>query len=118
MTGGRAPKQAGDRFERDVVAYLRDHGHVYAERCYGAGRPDDRGDIDGLPGWVIQVKAERRLDIGTALTAAEAQRRDRLQYAAAICKRRNHPTGDAYVVVSLETFAAIAGDTRQEGQTG
>ena len=53
----------------------------------------------------------RDLDVAGAVSrAAERQRPDRLHYAAAICKRRNHSTGDAYVVVTLETFAAIAGD--------
>lgn len=111
MTGGRAPKRAGDRFERDVVAFLVARGYGYAERAYGAGRPDDRGDIDGLPGWIIQCKAEKTLDVAGALRAAETQCPDHLHYPAAICKRKGHPIGAAYVVMSLETFAAIAGET-------
>jgi hypothetical protein len=110
MTGGRRPKQAGDRFERDVVAYLVAHGYPYVERAYGAGRPDDRGDLDGLPGWVVQVRATKRQDLAGALGDAERQRRDHLELAAAILKRRNHSTGQAYVVMTLETFAAVAGE--------
>lgn len=111
MTGGRAPKRAGDRFERDVVAYLVANSYPYAERAYGAGRPDDRGDVDGVPGWTLQLKAEQRLDVAGALDSAERQRGDRLHgYAAAILKRRNKPVAAAYVVMTLETFAAIAGE--------
>jgi hypothetical protein len=110
MAGGRAPKAAGDRFERDVVSYLVAHGYPYAERAYGAGRPDDHGDIDGLPGWVLQCRAEQRMNLAGALDAAHVQLRDHMHYAAAILKRRNHSTGEAYVVMTLETFAAIAGD--------
>lgn len=46
----------GDRAEREVVQALRALGLVDADRAYGAGRCDDRGDIDGLPGVVAQVK--------------------------------------------------------------
>lgn len=112
VSGGRGPKRAGDNFERAVVAYLVANSYPYAERAYGAGRPDDRGDIDGVPGWTLQCKAEQRYDLAGALDAAERQRGDRLHgYAAAILKRRNKPTGAAYVVMSLETFAAIAGES-------
>jgi hypothetical protein len=114
MAGGISPRRAGDRFERDVVRFLVANGYPYAERSYGAGRPDDRGDIDGLPGWIIQCRANRELDVGGALASAERQTPDRFHFAAAICKRRNHGTADAYVVMSLATFAAIAGD-RQHG---
>jgi hypothetical protein len=112
VSGGRGPKRAGDRFERDVVAYLLTHGYPYVERAYGAGRPDDRGDLDGLPGWVIQCKAEKILDPAGALRAAERQCPDHLHHPAAILKRRNYPTGQAYVVMTLETFAAIASESR------
>jgi hypothetical protein len=57
VTGGRLPKRKGDIFERAVAGYLRCPGFPRAERGYGAGRPDDRGDIDGVPGFVIEVKA-------------------------------------------------------------
>ena len=46
----------GDRGERDLVAQLRALGLVDADRAYGAGRFDDRGDVDGLPGIVGQCK--------------------------------------------------------------
>lgn len=112
MTGGRAPKRAGDAWERAVVAYLREHGYPYADRAYGAGRADDRGDIDGVAGWVLQCKATREVDVAAALAAAERQLQAlpdrRFNLAAGIVKRRNHSTGEAYVVMTLATFAVVA----------
>jgi hypothetical protein len=51
-------KSRGDRAERDAVAWLRANGHPHAERIR-AGWQDDRGDIDGIPGLVIEVKSAR-----------------------------------------------------------
>ena len=108
MTGGAAPRRKGSQFERDVVAYLRDHGHPDAERAYGAGRPDDRGDIDGIVGadWtpmVVECKAGKRHDLAGWLDAAEAKAGP--AGAVVIVKRSAHPTGRAYVVQSLEQWA-------------
>jgi len=70
---GRAMKARGSAFERDVAQYLRDHGHRYVERAYGAGRSDDRGDLDGLPRWTVEVKACRALDLAGWCDEAKRQ---------------------------------------------
>lgn len=49
-------QRKGDDAERELVQRLRALGLVDADRSYGAGRRDDRGDLDGLPGVVAQVK--------------------------------------------------------------
>lgn len=113
-------KARGDQFERDVVAFLRDHGHPYAERAYGAGRHDDVGDIDGLVGWTLEVKNHRAIDLagwsGEARAEAANGRRPRW---CVIFKRRNRPTGDAYVLLDLATFAALlAEDDPDDVQLG
>ena len=63
---GRAMKAKGSAFERDVVAFLRDHGHPFAERHYGAGRPEDVGDIDGIPGWTQRTAVSRHAVLRSA----------------------------------------------------
>lgn len=103
-----AERRKGSRFELDVADFCRRNGHPYVERAYGAGRPDDRGDLTGLPGWCLELKNHRSLDLGGWMTEAEAERvNSRAEFAAVIAKRRNHPVGDAYVVMSLSTFCAI-----------
>jgi Holliday junction resolvase len=54
MSGSRS-RNKGARAERDVVAYLRANGFPYAERRLSGG-VDDRGDVAGVPGLVIEVK--------------------------------------------------------------
>ena len=110
-TNGRAMKAKGSAFEREVVAYLRDNGFPYCERHYGAGRPDDVGDIDGIPGWTVEVKAHKTMDLAGWIDEAEAERQHgRQRFAAVVAKRRNRPTADAYVVMSLSTFAELLAD--------
>lgn len=48
-------KRKGDRAEIEVQGILRELLGVPARRKLGAGRSDDMGDIDGVPGTVIQV---------------------------------------------------------------
>ena len=54
MTSPQARK--GAAAERELVALLRTQGLLAVERAYGAGRPDDQGDLDGLPEVYAQVK--------------------------------------------------------------
>jgi hypothetical protein len=113
MTSPQARK--GSQFERDVVHYLRDHGHPYAERAYGAGRQDDTGDIDGLPGWVLELKCCKSLALAGWCDEAEAERVNaRRPMAAVVAKRRGKSVGDSYVVMPLRQFAALLADEGHE----
>jgi len=54
MTNGR---QKGAAFEREVIALIRDHlGFDDVKRDLEQYRQKDRGDIMGVPGWVIECK--------------------------------------------------------------
>jgi hypothetical protein len=109
MTSPQARK--GSTFERDVVEYLRANGFPYCERHYGAGRPDDVGDIDGVVGWTLELKNHRALDLAGWSDEAERERHNgRQRFAAVIAKRRGRPTEDSYVVMSLATFAELLAD--------
>jgi len=55
-------KRKGSAAELAVAVWLRGKGWIHAERSR-AGWQDDRGDIDGLPGVVIEVKNQKRMDI-------------------------------------------------------
>ena len=71
-----AEKRKGDAFERDVVRVFNDHGFPYAERALGLGRHDDRGDVAGVPGFLIDAKNCARLELAVWIDEAinEAQR--------------------------------------------
>jgi hypothetical protein len=106
MTSSQARK--GSQFERDTVAYFRANGHPHVERHYGAGRPDDVGDIDGIPSWTIECKNHNAMNLAGWCDEAEHERQNgRRRFAAVIFKRRGRPTSDAYVLLDLATFAAL-----------
>lgn len=107
-TTGRAAKAKGSAFEREVVAYLKAHGFPHAERYYGAGRKDDRGDIAGVVGWTIEAKAHRSFDLAGWSDEAKREREaGETPYCAVIVKRPRKPTRDAYVVLTLEAWARL-----------
>lgn len=107
-TNGRAMKAKGSQFEPDVCTFLREHGFPHAERHYGAGQPDDVGDIDGVVGWTLEVKNCKGIDLAGWSDETEAERvNGRQPFAAVIAKRRNRPTADAYVILTLATIACL-----------
>ena len=104
-------KQKGSQFERAVVTYLAGHGFPYCERTYGAGRPADVGDVDGIVGWTLEVKNCKAMDLAGWSDESERERvNGRQRYAAVVAKRRGKPTDAAYVILSLATFAALLAD--------
>ena len=101
-------RRKGDGFERDVVAYLQAHGFPWVERAYGAGRPADVGDLDGIPAWCLELKNHARLSLAEWCDEAEAERvNGRREHWAVIFKRKQKPVSAAYVVMDLETFAHL-----------
>jgi Holliday junction resolvase len=108
MTGGSAPKRKGSQFERDVVHFLREHGFPDAERAYGAGRPEDVGDIAGVPGVTVECKATRSIDLAGFVDEVERERRHARQpYGVVVAKRRNKGAAQSYVVMTLESFTRL-----------
>lgn len=97
---GRANRRRGITYERAVVAYLRARG-VPADRT-PTGRHVDGGDVDGLPGWLVEVKNHARLDLAgwldlAATKAARSGRRPLL-----VVKRRGvADPGEHYAVLRL-----------------
>ena len=65
-------KRKGSAAELAVAKWLRKLGWIHAERSR-AGWQDDRGDIDGLPGIVIEVKNEKRIDLPGYLRELEVE---------------------------------------------
>lgn len=116
MTGGAAPKRKGSAFEREVAAFLREHGHPNAGRAYGAGRHDDHGDIAGVGGFVIECKAQRSIDLAGFVDEAVREATGTLAIPVVVAKRRGHPTGDAYAVVRLSDWADLL--ARHDSEAG
>lgn len=105
-----ASKAAGTRFESQAVEFLRGHGFPHAERR-AQGGIHDKGDIAGVVGWTLECKATKSIDLAGAVDEARVEAKNAGGGAyAAIVKRRQKGTGEAYVVMPLSVFCQIAGD--------
>lgn len=102
------PKAKGTAFETAVVRYLNSRG-IPCERRALQGI-NDKGDVAGIPGWVLECKNHR--SIALASWASEAER-ERLQasefYWAVVHKRYRRGTDESYVTIPLSTFADLIG---------
>lgn len=58
----RAVKSRGRAAENAVVEWLRSHGRPYVERRRLTGT-HDCGDLTGIPGVVVEVKATKSIDL-------------------------------------------------------
>lgn len=99
-----ASKKKGTGWESAVVAFLRDNGVPHAERRALNGT-QDRGDIAGIPGVVIECKNEARVELASYAdeTAAEV-RNDGARIGLAWIKRRGKASpAQGYVLIDGAT---------------
>jgi hypothetical protein len=91
----------GTAWETRIVDYLRANGAPQVERR-ALGGNQDRGDIAGVPGLVVECKSAARLELSAWLTEAEAERaNDGADLAVVWAKRRGKASpADAYVVMT------------------
>jgi hypothetical protein len=99
----------GTRFERDVADVLADL-FPGVDRQVLRGK-QDRGDIANVPGWTLECKAEKEIDLAGYMREAELEAKNaKTPYFAAIVKRRNKSVADAYVVMPLWLWLSLAHD--------
>lgn len=100
-------KDKGNRWERDVRAYLADTFGRLVRRPHAEGR-FDVGDIH-LDPFVIQAKDEATHRFSAYIRAAEVQaERAEQPFGIAVVKQRGKGAAEGYVVMSLRTFRALA----------
>lgn len=97
-------KAKGDRGEREAAEKLTELTGFPVRRKLGAGRKDDTGDLDGLPGHALQVAnwadtaaAARQKPLGAEQQAANAG----LPFAATLVRFRG---ANWRVVLTLEQW--------------
>ena len=95
-------KAKGSQWERDVAAYFRERGFK-VDRRYGAGVHQDKGDLVGLPWFVLECKNTKQINLSKFVDEAklEAHNADE-PFGVAVIKRRQRNVKDAYVVMTLE----------------
>jgi hypothetical protein len=106
-----ASRAKGTGAETAVVNYLRAQGWPHAERR-ALGGNQDRGDIAGVIGTVIEVKNCARMELAGWLDEALTEaRNDGADYAVVWHKRRGKASPrDWFVTMSGATFAALLAD--------
>jgi hypothetical protein len=107
-----ANKDKGRRAELAVGRYLNEQGWPHAEPTRRSGWADDRGDIDGLPGVCLEVKADKhfRRDEWIAELAAEMGNA-RCQVGAVIVKRwGTTEVGDWYALLPVSVLVHLIRD--------
>lgn len=79
----------------------------YAERRALAG-VNDRGDLAGVPGVMIECKAEKAIDLAGYMDEVKVQTVNSCaQLGVAVVKRRNRSVGDAYAVMPLSALTEL-----------
>jgi hypothetical protein len=101
-------KDKGTGWETAICRYLLDEGFPHIERRALSGTAD-RGDLSGLPGWVLEAKNCKRMDLAGWLDeAAIEQANDGAEFSAVWHHRvgRAHPAA-GYVTVAGATFVRL-----------
>ena len=101
-------KRKGSAAELAVAKWLRKLGWVHAERSR-AGWTDDRGDIDGMPGVCIEVKAEKKIDIPGYLRELEVEMENAKAWTGTVIIKRRGSTNvdDWYAVMPAKIWAEL-----------
>jgi hypothetical protein len=98
-------KQKGTAAETAVVNWLKDKGREHVERRSLNGS-NDRGDIAGLPGLVIEVKNHARMELSQWLSELEVEiRNDNANTGVVIHKKKGTTdVGDWYATMPVSVW--------------
>ena len=106
-----ASKQRGTAAETAVVRYLNANGFPHAERRALAG-VNDKGDISGLPGVVIEVKSCKRIELAAWVDELGVEMRNAGAYIGAVVAKRRGTTdvGEWYAVLPVAVLVELLRD--------
>lgn len=104
----------GASWETDVARYLAEE-FPGVERRVKNGRLD-RGDITGIPNYVVECKAERTISLPEYLGELDVeQANDSASFGAVYIKNRRHGVADGYAVRSIESERRLLLALREAG---
>ena len=101
-------KRKGSAAELAVAKWLNRLGWTQAERSR-AGWTDDRGDIDGMPGVVIEVKNCKTLSIPAWLRELEVEMKNAKAWTGTVIAKRKGSTdpADWYAIMPASVWAEL-----------
>jgi len=99
-------KRKGTKFESEVCAYLVARG-LDCERRALTGT-QDRGDVAGIPGWVLELKNQNSSNWAEWMDETERERRnDHADFGLLVVRRRLKSIEQAYAVLPLKQAVSI-----------
>ena len=98
----------GTMFETAVAQFLREHGFPHVERRALHG-VQDKGDLTGMPGLVVECKNHKELSLSEWLRETEVERVNAgADYGVLVAKRRGvWDAGQSYCVLTLDAMARL-----------
>jgi len=98
-------KAKGDRWERELVRFLRDSGFPQAARLRQTGEADE-GDLTiGSPLWALEAKDDKSLSPWAMAEQAEREARNAGKpFGVAVRKSPRRSTSEATVVMTMGTW--------------
>jgi len=101
-------KRKGSAAELAVAKWLVNLGWIHAERSR-AGWRDDRGDIDGMPGCVIEVKSHKKFDLPGYLKELKVEMGNARAWTGTVILKRPGSTdvNDWYAIMPAELWAEL-----------
>lgn len=104
-------KRKGDRFELDLRDTTRAAGFPAVERCYGAGRTDDVGDLCGLPDFAVEAKNHREHRLSEWVDETERERANSgKRYGVVAVKRKLRGADEAFAVMPWRQLLQLQHD--------
>lgn len=100
-------KRKGDRAELEAAKVLADLTGFPVRRKLGAGRTDDEGDLEGLPGLTVEVKNYRSVAEGVNVGLADAEREQDNAGTPFGCAMIRRPGGRWFLAMTPEQFCAL-----------
>lgn len=100
-------KRKGDRFEREIADHLRSLG-IMVDRTR-VGWTDDRGDIHGIPGVVIECKNHKTLDLAQWIRELDDEISNANARVGCVVHKRRGTTNasDHYATMRFSTFIQL-----------
>lgn len=100
-------KAKGTRWEVRLRDHFRANGAPHCERL-AQGGSQDRGDLTGLPGVVIEAKAYKQMHLAEWQDELRVEMRNAdAPVGAVLIPRRNHPTANGYAVLPIDVFTLL-----------
>lgn len=97
----------GPRFESRLAAFFTVALDRPVERRVMGGA-NDRGDLAGIPDWVIEAKNVTVAQLGQTMNEAKREAANAgCRFFAAVINRRSHALERSYAVVELEQLAEL-----------